>query len=142
MAYVTKELKAKVQKELKAIMPKSCKWSLSGTGKGRLSLNIWAADTDLIAIVNQHNQMLHERHGWIIPEKPLTHCDLNYKYGDKKYFGKKWDAILEKAWAAMNAGNWDRSDAMVDYFDVGWYCEINLGAWDRPFEVIGKEKAA
>lgn len=135
MAYVNKEVKNRVQKELKSIMPRNCKWSLSGTGKGRLSLNIWSADTDLIGAVNRHNQRMHEWHGWIIPDKPLTHVDLNHNRREID-FGEKWNAILQKAWDAMNKGNWDRSDVQTDYFDVGWYTEICLGRWDRPFQVL------
>ncbi|MBU2790048.1 hypothetical protein HF288_06305 [Acidithiobacillus caldus] len=142
MAYVTKELKAKVQKKLKAIMPKACKWSISGTGRGRLSLNIWVADEDLIGAVNRHNQKMHEWHGWIIPEKPLTHVDLGGASIRDVDFGRRWNGILAKAWEAMNEGNWDRSDVQTDYFDVGWYCAINLGTWDRPFQTIEKTKAA
>ena len=132
MAYVTKEVKTRVQKALKGILPKGAKWSLSGTGKSRLALNIWAADEDLIAAVNRHNQKLH---GWIVPEKPLTHVDLHHRLQEID-FGNRWNEILEKALEIMNEGNWDRSDIMTDYFDVGWYTEICLGAWDRPFQVL------
>lgn len=138
MAYVTKETKNRIQKQLKTIMPMSCKWSLSGTGKGRLSLNIWAADVDLIAAVNQYNQRMKQR-GYIIPEKPLTYCDLHHFWDID--FGKEWNDILSKAWEAMHDGNWDRSDVQTDYFDVGWYCSINLGVFGRPFEVIEKQAA-
>jgi len=29
--------------------------------------------------------------------------------------------------------NYDNSDIMTDYFDVGWYIHIQQGSWDRPF---------
>ncbi len=72
----------------------------------------------------------------------MTHCDL-HKYNLHEIdFGAEWNDIFARAWDAMNAGNWDRSDAQVDYFDVGWYAEICLGRWDRPFQCIGTDKAA
>jgi hypothetical protein len=32
-------------------------------------------------------------------------------------------------------GNHDRSDIQSDYFDVGWYVDVNIGSWNRPYEV-------
>lgn len=29
--------------------------------------------------------------------------------------------------------NYDNSDVMTDYFDVGWYIHIQQGSWDKPF---------
>jgi hypothetical protein len=46
--------------------------------------------------------------------------------GDAKEF-------LDKAFTIMLEGNWDRSDIMTDYFDIGWYCDINIGKWDKPY---------
>jgi hypothetical protein len=35
----------------------------------------------------------------------------------------------------MNVGNHDRSDIQSDYFDVGWYVDVNVGAWNQPYEL-------
>ena len=42
--------------------------------------------------------------------------------------------FIKEVRAAMNVGNWDNSDIMTDYFDVGWYTEIKIGKWDKPYE--------
>ena len=42
-------------------------------------------------------------------------------------------AFLSEVWAAMNIGNYDNSDRMSDYIDVGWYTSINLGNYDKPY---------
>lgn len=34
---------------------------------------------------------------------------------------------------AMDVGNYDNSDPMSDYFDVGWYVEINIGGYEKPY---------
>jgi hypothetical protein len=34
---------------------------------------------------------------------------------------------------AMNDGNHDRSDIQTDYFDVGWYVDVNIGRWNKPY---------
>jgi hypothetical protein len=37
---------------------------------------------------------------------------------------------------ALNTGNHDKSDAMSDYFDVGWYIHIQVGAYQKPYIFI------
>jgi len=43
--------------------------------------------------------------------------------------------FLLKLKDAMNVGNHNNSDIMTDYFDVGWYIHINIGKWNKPYEV-------
>jgi hypothetical protein len=33
----------------------------------------------------------------------------------------------------MMVGNHNRSDIMSDYHDVGWYVDINIGQWNKPY---------
>jgi hypothetical protein len=35
----------------------------------------------------------------------------------------------------MNDGNYDNSDIQSDYFSVGWYIDVNVGKWDKPYTV-------
>ena len=42
-------------------------------------------------------------------------------------------AFLSEVIPAMNVGNFDNSDPMTDYFHVGWYVDVNLGRWDKPY---------
>ncbi len=44
--------------------------------------------------------------------------------------------FLLKLKDAMMVGNHNNTDLMTDYFDVGWYISINVGKWDKPYEVI------
>jgi hypothetical protein len=50
--------------------------------------------------------------------------------GDFKGESKEF---LLKLKSIMMQGNWDNSDAMSDYFDVGWYINISIGKWDKHF---------
>lgn len=45
---------------------------------------------------------------------------LGDKFCDKEY------AFLTKMFDALNNGNWDKSEAQFDYFDVGWYTYIKV----------------
>ena len=34
----------------------------------------------------------------------------------------------------MKGNKWyDKSDAMVDYFDTAYYVDINIGKWNKPY---------
>ena len=33
----------------------------------------------------------------------------------------------------MMEGNFDNSDPQSDYFSVGWYTDINVGKWNKPY---------
>jgi len=45
--------------------------------------------------------------------------------------------FLMELLAAMKGDKWyDRTDAMIDYFDTAWYNDIKIGEWNKPVEVI------
>lgn len=41
--------------------------------------------------------------------------------------------FLKKAFAVLNNGNHDNSDISTDYFDVGWYVNVRIGEWNKPY---------
>lgn len=65
--------------------------------------------------------------------KDDTSISVNYYWLEQH--GYKHIPILERIIAICNEGNHDNSDIMADYFDVGWYFHLNLGTWEKPFEV-------
>ena len=63
-----------------------------------------------------------------------THIDVNPYWAHEHFTGDCKDflvGLLER----MNRGNHDNSDIMTDYFDVGWYVDVNIGSWNKPYEV-------
>ena len=48
-------------------------------------------------------------------------------------------AFLAEVMDAMNAGNYDKSDIQSDYFNVGWYVDVNVGRWNKPYEWMGAQ---
>lgn len=67
----------------------------------------------------------------------FDHHDVN-PYWFKEHFADNDAALdfLSEVVAAMNEGNWNRSDSSVDYFDVGWYIDINIGNWAKPYKLM------
>lgn len=122
MAYVSKEKKAAIAAELKQIMPQGWKFSLAVHNHSMIVLTISAAPVDLVAAC------LYQDKG--------AHIALNHHYLDRAFDGDLL-ATFEAFKTALNIGNHDRSDSMTDYFDVGHYVNMQIGKWDKPFQMIG-----
>lgn len=48
-----------------------------------------------------------------------------------------WE-VLKRADEIANLHNWDNSDIQTDYFDVNYYFNINIGKWNKPFQIKGR----
>lgn len=48
-------------------------------------------------------------------------------------------ALLQAINSILHQGHYDKSDAMIDYFDCAWYVHLEIGKWDKPY--IYKESA-
>lgn len=59
------------------------------------------------------------------------HCSINHYCLDNFENAD----ILKKMYAIINDGNYDNSDIMTDYFDVGFYVNMAMGNWNKPYEV-------
>lgn len=130
MAYVSQERKKHLVANLKKVIPADWKWTTSVRNSSTISLNIWSAPVDLIA---EHVRVHDTRH-------PLEKYTAKPSYLDVNtyWLGHSFDEhleLFEQIKDALNDGNHDRSDSYTDYFDVGWYIDINLGKWDKPFKV-------
>jgi hypothetical protein len=123
MAYMNQETKARLAVEIAKVMPTNWKYSLKVQNHSTLVLTIRQADVDLIG-----ENICAPRHAHGRP----THINLNEHNLQGEYSGKLLK-IFESIKGAMMVGNHDRSDIQSDYFDVGWYTTIAIGAWDSPF---------
>jgi hypothetical protein len=66
----------------------------------------------------------------------IKYINVNQYWLDKQHSGNAL-ACLREIVAAMNNGNWDRSDVQSDYFDVGWYIDIMIGTYKKPYIMVG-----
>lgn len=137
MAYMNAEKKAKLAPAIKAVLKKhGLKGSISVRNHSALVVKVKAGKIDffgnLVARAKERGFADNIAHAERIAEK--RHMDVNHYWLDESYSGKAL-ACLKELKAAMNEGNHDRSDLMTDYFDVGWYINIEIGRWDRPYEL-------
>lgn len=140
MAYMNQERKAKLAANLKKVIPAGWKYTLSVRHHMSLVLTIQSAPVDLPA----EYQRVHNKHYGHEPrnllDTPPESFDVNTYWLDHQF-----DESLELFQAiktAMNDGNHDNSDPMTDYFDVGWYIDIKIGRWDKPFVFLAPVKEA
>ena len=133
MAYVSKELKAKIAPNVKAILKKyNLKGSLSVNNHSSLVLTVRAGALDIIGNFNE--TQLIGQDPWVLRRRgPAVGSIQVNKYSiDDCYTGVTQKALNELS-DAMHEGNWDKSDSQSDYFDVGWYVNINVGNWNKPY---------
>lgn len=125
MAYMNQERKAELAKEIAKVMPPAWKYTLAVRHHSTLVLTIRQADADLIG----ENLVVQAR------EQGIGYRSLNEHHLPGEYSGKLLK-IFESIKGAMCVGNWDKSDVQSDYFDVGWYIDINVGRYDAPFRYV------
>ena len=118
---MNQEKKAKIAPQVKAILKKyNVKASLAVRNHMTLVLNVKQGPIDFI---NDFGN----------PEDAAKFGIQVNPYHYKSHFEGKSVKFLEEVITAMNVGNHDRSDIQSDYFDVGWYVDVNIGKWNKPY---------
>ena len=132
MAYMSQEKKAKIAPVVKKILTKyNLKGSLSVRNHMTLCLKVKQGPIDFI---KNFNDTVSQIPGGSA-RTAVNDIDVNpYHYQD--HFSGKAKAALSELFAAMNDGNHDRSDIQTDYFDVGWYIDLNIGSWNAPYALV------
>lgn len=130
---MSQEKKVKIAPKIKAILAKyKVKGSLAVRNHMTLCLNLKSGSIDFIANANKvcGNSPYQVASGF----KPSTSgYDQVNPYHFKDHYDGKALAFMQEVFHAMNDGNHDRSDIQSDYFDVGWYVDVNIGKWNKPY---------
>jgi hypothetical protein len=71
--------------------------------------------------------------------KPTTNgYDQVNPYWFQDHYDGDAKAFLTEAFKALKSADWyDESDAMTDYFNTEYYVDVNIGKWDKPYELTG-----
>ena len=139
MAYMSQEKKAKLAPAIKAVLKKyGVKGSLAVYNHSTLVLNVKSGPIDFVENYIQTDidkpygqKMAIDQVNYLRKQQAL---DVNV-YWYKEHFSGKALKFLEEIVPLMNTGNHDRNNAQVDYFDVGWYIDVNIGRWNKPYQV-------
>ena len=133
MAYMNQDKKAKIAPQVKAVLKKyGIKGSLGVRNHSTLVLNIKSGRLDFI---KNFNETMDARPYGGERRYAKDSLDVNQHWYGEHFSGESLK-FFEELFTAMNDGNHDRSDIMTDYFDVGWYVDVNVGQWNKPYLVV------
>lgn len=136
MAHMSQEHKKKIAAELKKAMAGTgVRYTLAVQHHSAIVMNIQSAPVDFIA--NATEVALRKRNDMRVYDASQprpTSLQVN-PYWYQEHFTGKCLEILEKILPVLNRGNHNRSDILSDYHDVGWYVYVNVGQWNKPFQV-------
>jgi hypothetical protein len=132
MAYMNQERKAKISAAIKPILKKyGIKATLAVRNHMTICLNIKAGSIDFIS--NYLDTVKSDNTEFV---KRYRSIDVN-TYHYEKHFSGVAKSFLEEAMMALKGTDWyDRSDIMTDYFDTAYYVDINIGQWNKPYQVV------
>jgi hypothetical protein len=133
MAYVNAKDVAQIRKELKEAFPKFKFGVRKGSGSLSVSVTIKSGPTDFSSIFREYERSKNRQYAQI-----NTHW-LG-EYGEHTEFFKQVVDIIKTAPSRgegfhKGSGWFDESDAMVDYFHTAYYIDLNVGSWDKSYEV-------
>ena len=124
---MNQEKKSRIAPVVKSILKKyRLKGTLSVRNHMTLCLTITQGPIDFITDFNKTAE----------PRQPVQDSiDVNPYWFHDHFTGKAKQALKE-LFAALNEGNHDNSDIQTDYFDVGWYVDVNIGKWNKPYALV------
>ena len=133
---MNQERKAKIAQTLKPILAKyKVKGSLSVRNHSTIVLTLKSGAIDFIGNSNRvcGNNFYQVQRGF----KPN---DIGYDQVNPYWFQDHYDgdakAFLTEAFKALKSADWyDESNAMIDYFNIAYYVDINIGKWNAPYIV-------
>lgn len=124
MAYMNQEKKARIAAKVKPILKKyGVKGSLSVHHYSKIILTIQSGKIDFFA--NQVDKDDKKFHKSVNPYWYKDHYD-----GVAKAF------LSEVVPAMYSADYYNNSDVMTDYFDVAYYVSVDIGKWNKPYELV------
>lgn len=137
MAYVSQDLKKSLAPAIKAVLKKyGVKGTLSVHNHSTLVLTIKSGSIDFIENFIKTDtdsmsgrKMSQDQIAYIRKNQSL---DVN-PYWYKEHFSGKAKSFLSELIPVMNKGNHNNSDIQTDYFDVGWYIDVKIGRWNKPY---------
>lgn len=138
MAYMNQDRKSEIAPLVKRAMAKyGIKGTLSIRSHSTLVLTIKSGRINFCQNWFDTLSTHWQRFGQPLERVP-TCIDVNVYHVDQDFRGQA-KQCLTALLDAMNQGNWNNSDIQSDYWDVGWWTEINIGRWNKPyvFEKVG-----
>lgn len=129
MAWVNAEKKAKIKVALdEALKGTGVKCTLAVDNHSTIVCTMKSGPIDFIANYNNNvsNSMGNRQY-----------IDVNPYWYQDHFTGEALD-VIAKIIGALNTDNFSDCDMMSDYHHVGHYVRLNIGKWNKPYEVKAK----
>lgn len=125
MAYVSQEMKKELAVGIKKVLKKyGCKGNIGVKNHMSLYVDVMEGPIDF-----------DFSHG-------EGYSQVNTYWIDDHYDGIAKD-FLNDLKSAMKGNKWyDNSNAQIDYFDTAYYIDINIGKWNKPYQLNTTKVAA
>ena len=122
MSYISTEDVKKIRVALKNEFGKKLKFGVRKSSGGHsVGVTIKSGTVDFSDIMRNPNEQVQ-----------VNHYHLQ-NYGVHKSLFEK---IVEIIKTAPSKEWYNNSDPMIDYFDVAFYFDLNVGEWDKPYEKV------
>lgn len=134
MAYMNQAKKAVIKAALdKVLKPAGFKYSLAVKNHMSISCTILAGPLDFIGNFSAvtGDKFIN------IPGREINNLSVNLYWVNDHFSGIYADILAQCGQALKAADYYDRSDAMTDYFDTAYYMDLNIGRWDKPYQLTG-----
>jgi len=127
MAYISQEEKKELAPGIKAVLKKyGVKGTIAVRGYSSLVVNIKSGVLDLMGDCG-------------LPDEDSF--QVNPYYAEERAKDPKIGSFYGELLAAMKGTKWyNNSDAQIDYFDIAYYVDINVGKWDTGYVYNGEGK--
>ncbi len=131
MAYINQETKANIVNAVKPILKKyGVKASFAVNNHSTFVVNIKSGVLDFIGNHNANQNSKIEQY------YAKDSLNVNQYWLKDNYSGEVLDFLVELYTAIKTAGDWfDKSDAQTDYFHTAYYFDVNVGRWNKPYEL-------
>jgi hypothetical protein len=140
MAYVSQEKKKELAPAIKAVLKKyGMKGTIGVHHHMSLVVNIKSGVLDLLGAAQKHVDLVNERKGMKYGGDIGDYLQVNEHYAAewaREVGEEKIANFYDELVAAMKGVGWyNNSDPMTDYFDIAHYIDINVGKWNKGYEL-------
>jgi hypothetical protein len=134
MAYMNQSKKTQIKQNLDLICkPLGIKYSLKVRSHMTIAMTIKSAPVDFITNYNETAKTSYQSTGWA--RVADSYIQVNPYHYQNNFTGKTLEVITKIMAALKSAGWYDNSDAQTDYFDTAYYTDLDIGSWDKPYQL-------
>ena len=118
MSYMSQEKKKELAPRIKGVLKK---YGVKGS----------------IAVRHHSTLVINLKSGVINFKTQSEHYQVNPYHVESQWTGVAKEFLLEllEAMKGEGTGWFDKSDIMTDYFHTAWYNDINIGQWNKPYQL-------